>query len=92
MAANTSTGAITRRLETPAARMAVISPSLAMRHRGHGQGKQRDYGFERRVAAAYQHFKQLVDALQEDDTRGQQRAEHRAREDLAKNVTADQAQ
>ena len=31
MAANTSTGAITRRLETPAARMAVISPSLAMR-------------------------------------------------------------
>jgi len=31
MAAKTSTGAITRRLETPRARMAVISPSLAMR-------------------------------------------------------------
>ena len=61
-------------------------------HRRHGQGKQRDYGFEGRVAAAHQHFKQLVDALQEDDARGQQRAEHRAGEDLAKNVTADQAQ
>ena len=32
-AANSSTGAITLRLDTPAARMAVISPSLAMRPR-----------------------------------------------------------
>ena len=47
--------------------------------------------WSRRVAAAHQHLEQLVDLVQEDDEGGQQRAQHRAGQDLAKYVAAQQA-
>src|SRR5215469_10423455 len=93
--ANSSTGKITLRLEMPVARMAMISPSLAMRPRpirmptsipkGMVQGKKREDG-GRRAAATHQHVEDPVHAVKKDDERGQEGGEESAGEDLAKNV------
>src|ERR1035437_10182089 len=130
IAANRSTGAITLRLETPAARMAVISPSAASRpspirmptstpkgmvkgiqpaqpdqdahqhaegngegqHGGNRQGEQLEHQTRIRGGAFHQQFENRVHLAQVENERGEQRAQHRAREDLAKNVPAQQPQ